>query len=117
MTDCLEMQDALKERCAYLVFIASFFWLHHRLVTKHINRRQNPRLIKQKYRRDLVDVSKTGISNNDVVNEAIDNIVAQSSGSGSGTANASTSIPRLLQKRREREGSGDDDRREVKTEH
>lgn len=116
MIDCAEMQDALKERCAYLVFIASFFWLHQ-LVTKHINRRTNPRLIKQKYRRDLVDVSKTGISNNDVVNEAIDNIVAQSSGSGSGTALASTAIPRLLQKRRERESSGEDDKREVRTEH
>lgn len=52
------------------------------VVTTHINRRQNPRVIKQKYRRDLVDVSKTGISNNDVVNEAIDTIVAQETGSG-----------------------------------
>lgn len=80
------------------------------VVTTHINRRQNPRVIKQKYRRDLVDVSKTGISNNDVVNEAIDTIVAQETGSGSGTANASTSIPKLLQKRREREKTGEDDK-------
>jgi hypothetical protein len=71
-----------------------------------IIRRQNPHLIKRKYRRELVDVSKTGISNNDVVNEAIDNIIAKAQGSGSGTATASTSVPRLLKKRREREQSG-----------
>lgn len=71
-----------------------------------IIRRTNPRLIKQKYRRELVDVSKTGISNSDVVNEAIDAIVEASTGSGSGTASASTSIPRLLKKRRENEQSG-----------
>lgn len=80
-------------------------------------RRTNPRLIKQKYRRALVDVSKTGISNNDVVNEAIDAIVAQSTGSGSGTATASTSIPKLLQKRREREQSGEDDKAKPDKQH
>jgi len=70
-------------------------------------RRQNPHLIKRKYRRELIDVSKTGISNHDVVNEAIDAIVSQSQGSGSGTATASASVPRLLRIRREKEQSGE----------
>jgi hypothetical protein len=69
-----------------------------------IIRRQSPRLIKRKYRRELIDVSKTGISNIDVVNEAIDAIVTQSQGSGTGTStSAATTIPRLLKKRREKE--------------
>ena len=72
-----------------------------------IIRRQPPHLIKRKYKRELIDVSKTGISNHDIVNEAIDAIISQSQGSGSGTALASTSIPKLLKKRLEKEQSGE----------
>ena len=74
-------------------------------------RRQSPHLIKRKYKRELIEVSKTGISNHDIVNEAIDAIITQSQGSGSGTAIASTSIPRLLQKRREKEQSGESNKK------
>jgi len=70
-------------------------------------RRQTPHLIKRKYRRELIDVSKTGISNHDVVNEAIDAIVSQSQGSGSGTSITSAAVPRLLRIRREKEQSGE----------
>jgi hypothetical protein len=79
-----------------------------------IIRRQPPHLIKRKYKRELIEVSKTGISNHDIVNEAIDAIISQSQASGSGTAIASMNIPKLLKKRLENEQSGNSDNKKKK---
>lgn len=71
-----------------------------------IIRRKPVRVIKKAQRRELINVAKTGISNIDVVNQAIDDIITKSQTSGSGTATSSTTVPRLLKKRREVEQQG-----------
>lgn len=101
---CAEMQDALKERCAYLIFIALFFWLYQLVAT--IIRRQSRIHILKDIKREQVEIAKTGVHTNPIVNEAIDRIDVESRVSGSGVAPASTTVPKLLKKRRELERTG-----------
>jgi hypothetical protein len=64
-------------------------------------RRISSSSIKRQIKREQILTSKTGIHPNDVVNNAIDEIERNETGSGNGTAPASTTIPWLLKKRRE----------------
>lgn len=64
-------------------------------------RRPTRREMLQDHKRDLIETSKTGISSSDVVNQAIDQIIASAPASGAGVASsiAGTQIPILLKKR------------------
>lgn len=64
-----------------------------------IIRRPNTRLLRRDFRRGLIETSKTGISQSDVVNEAIDKIIADSTLSGTGSVTSSSVTPKLLKRR------------------
>ena len=68
-----------------------------------IIRRESHLHTKRNIRRDLVETSKTGISDNDSVNEAIDEIRQEATKSGTG---ATAAIPKLAAKQDELEKSG-----------
>ena len=101
----LELQDALRERCVYLIVIALLVSPISMVVTI-IRRRPRTHIIKD-FKREQNEIYKTGIHTNPTVNEVIDRIEIESRLSGSGTATASTVIPILLKRRRDREKQGE----------
>ena len=70
-------------------------------------RRNSSLSIRREIKRGQIETSKTGIHPNAVVNDAIDEIQSNETGSGNGTAPGSTTIPWLLKKRRELEQQHD----------
>ena len=104
----LELQDAMRERCVYLIVIALLISPISMVAT--IIRRRSRQEILRDHKRTLIDAYKTGIHPNEVVNEAIDKVDQESRESGPGITPSSVAIPLLLKKRREVEQRGDNDR-------
>jgi hypothetical protein len=73
------------------------------MVTPNPIRRKSTLSILRDIKRGQIETSKTGIHPNAVVNDAIDEIESNETGSGNGTAPGSTTVPWLLKKRRELE--------------
>ena len=73
------------------------------MVTPNPIRRKSTLSILRNIKRGQIETSKTGIHPNAVVNDAIDEIENNETGSGNGTAPGSTTVPWLLKKRRELE--------------